>query len=130
MDCRKRLSRAQKAVGSDGNKEINTQEHVKDKDGIGETEKTKGTEVEEAVAVEGDKKDEGDEEDDPEDLEKTIKLISRLRNRLAEFFPVHGPELEPTMLFHDDLSQHNILISEDGALTAVVDWECVSTLPL
>ena len=32
---------------------------------------------------------------------------------------------------HDDLSQQNILVDKDnGKLTAVVDWECVSALPL
>jgi len=34
------------------------------------------------------------------------------------------------MIFHNDLSLQNVPVSEDGALTAVVDWECVSAMPL
>lgn len=34
------------------------------------------------------------------------------------------------MLFHDDLNQHNILVDDRGVLTGVVDWECLSALPL
>ncbi|KFA77556.1 hypothetical protein S40288_05753 [Stachybotrys chartarum IBT 40288] len=39
-------------------------------------------------------------------------------------------EPEPSMLYHDDLNRHNILINEDGTLSAVVDWECIPFLPL
>ncbi|KAK9238086.1 hypothetical protein V1525DRAFT_123829 [Lipomyces kononenkoae] len=34
------------------------------------------------------------------------------------------------MIYHDDMSRYNILVNQDGVLTAVVDWECVSALPL
>jgi hypothetical protein len=38
---------------------------------------------------------------------------------------------EAFALMHDDLSNHNIIVdTETGRLTGVVDWECVSTLPL
>ena len=34
------------------------------------------------------------------------------------------------MLFHDDLDMDDILVDDNGILTGVVDWECVSALPL
>jgi Phosphotransferase enzyme family len=34
------------------------------------------------------------------------------------------------MNFHDDLNRHNILIDDQGSISAVVDWECISALPL
>jgi hypothetical protein len=34
------------------------------------------------------------------------------------------------MLFHDNLSKHNIVVDDSGALTRVLDRECVSVLPL
>ncbi|KAK9235074.1 phosphotransferase enzyme family-domain-containing protein [Lipomyces kononenkoae] len=70
------------------------------------------------------------EEDDPEELKNIIYIISTLRSRLDEFFPTKDLEPEPSMIYHDDMSRHNILVNEDGILTAVVDWECVSALPL
>ncbi|KAL0943135.1 uncharacterized protein CTRU02_201021 [Colletotrichum truncatum] len=77
-------------------------------------------------------KDEDDEEEDLEDLENSLLIIAKLRNQLDNFFPKAQPDSspEPSMIFHDDLSRHNILIDENGLLSAVVDWECVSTLPL
>ena len=57
-------------------------------------------------------------------------IISKLRSRLDEFFPINVKGSEPTTIFHDDLSRHNILVDEKGVLTGVVDWECVSALPL
>jgi hypothetical protein len=67
---------------------------------------------------------------DLEELEETMFIISRLRSRLDEFFPINDQGPEPTMLFHDDLSRHNILVDGKGVLTGVVNWECVSFLPL
>ena len=70
------------------------------------------------------------EEDNVEDAKEPLQLIRRLKNHPSEFFPVDSENAEPSMLFHDDLSKHNILINDEGALTGVVDWECVSALPL
>lgn len=68
------------------------------------------------------------DEDDREDAESTLRIIKGLRNYLPEVFPAKG--IERTMFCHDDLSQHNILVDKDGRLTAIVDWECISALPL
>jgi hypothetical protein len=34
------------------------------------------------------------------------------------------------VLWHDDLSLGNILVDDDGKVTALIDWECVSCKPL
>lgn len=70
-----------------------------------------------------------DEEDEVDDAERTLVVIDRLTPFVDKVFPDCGPEGEPSMIFHDDLSRHNILI-EDKKLSGVLDWECVSALPL
>ena len=49
---------------------------------------------------------------------------------MNEFFCDCDQDLELSMLFHDDLSQQNILVDDNGILAGVVDSECVSALPL
>ncbi|KAH8601103.1 kinase-like domain-containing protein [Bisporella sp. PMI_857] len=63
-------------------------------------------------------------EGDLEEIEKTMIIISKLRNRIKDFFPVKDQRAEATMIFHDDLSHHNILVDKKGVLMGVVDWEC------
>ena len=69
-------------------------------------------------------------EDDVEDWERTKQIVKKLKARLGDGFPSTTNVPEHSILFHDDLSRHNILVDEDGQLTGVVDWECVSALPL
>jgi hypothetical protein len=73
-------------------------------------------------------KDEGD----LEDHQHTMDIISRLRRHMDDYFPPIDPGSEPerTMILHDDLSRQNTLVDDHGNLTAVVDWECISALPL
>ena len=80
----------------------------------------------------GKDRDQNEDEDELEDLENTMDIISRLRRHLDDFFPPPGPDLEPerTMILHDDLSRQNTLVDDHGNLTAVVDWECISAVPL
>ena len=72
-----------------------------------------------------------DDEDEAEVAEKTLPLVERLRKHLPTFFPIRTEEeeAETTILYHDDISERNILVDEDGNLQAVIDWECVSALP-
>ncbi|KAJ9661751.1 hypothetical protein H2201_006422 [Coniosporium apollinis] len=65
-----------------------------------------------------------------EDAENARDLAQRLFALPPQAFPPQSISPEPTILFHDDLSERNVLVSEEGRLTAVVDWECVSALPL
>lgn len=71
-----------------------------------------------------------DEDEDPEELENALIIITKLRKHLDDFFPTGPLEPEPSMIFHDDMNRHNILIDMEGALAAVIDWECISALPL
>jgi hypothetical protein len=68
------------------------------------------------------------DEDDIEDASLCLSVVQKLLKLLPQVFP--PAQREPTFLFHDDLSMHNVLVDEHGALTAVLDWECVSMLPL
>jgi aminoglycoside phosphotransferase (APT) family kinase protein len=71
-----------------------------------------------------------DNEDIIEDAEIAHSLATRLLALLPTIFPPDEPP-GPTTLFHDDLHENNILVDPDtGAITAILDWECVSFLPL
>lgn len=69
------------------------------------------------------------DEDDIDVAQQVAILEQRLASLLPSIFEVNH-EVEETALFHDDLSQQNIMVDEDGNLTAIIDWECVSALPL
>ncbi|KAL8376333.1 hypothetical protein RB595_007428 [Gaeumannomyces hyphopodioides] len=70
------------------------------------------------------------DDDEVEDAQRTLDIITRLKSSVSDFFPYCGQDSEFSVLLHDDLSQHNILVDEGGSLTGVVDWEFVSALPL
>jgi thiamine kinase-like enzyme len=70
------------------------------------------------------------DEDEIEDAEAALDLAKRLFEILPTIFLPNVNAGEPTMLFHDDLSMQNIMVDDDGQLTAVIDWECVSAMPL
>ncbi|XXH01901.1 hypothetical protein Hte_008263 [Hypoxylon texense] len=74
-----------------------------------------------------------EDEDDKEDAVRDLQVTRQLEDILPVLFPSSddpGHADERTVLWHDDLSLHNILVDFDGKITAVVDWECVSTCPL
>ncbi|CAJ2512458.1 Uu.00g054730.m01.CDS01 [Anthostomella pinea] len=82
--------------------------------------------------------------------QKKLELLDRLEVLVARFFPapqdnsdqdmvdmdVEGREGQneerhvPTVLWHDNLSADNLLVDENGMLFGVIDWQCVSCLPL
>ncbi|KAK4246190.1 phosphotransferase enzyme family-domain-containing protein [Corynascus novoguineensis] len=132
MDCRKRLSRFQNknspTLGQADGSTIPEDERENEPEEGEDENKTEGEEEDEKD--EGDGDDEDEDEDDLEELEHIMDIISRLRRHLDDFFPPPGSEPERTMILHDDLSRQNILVNDDGNLTAVVDWECISALPL
>jgi hypothetical protein len=71
-----------------------------------------------------------DGEMEVEDATRTLRIIDKLKPLISLLFPTNDSNPEPSMMFHDDLNKHNILVSEGGELAGVIDWECVSTLPL
>ncbi|KAM0818194.1 hypothetical protein AB5N19_04003 [Seiridium cardinale] len=76
------------------------------------------------------------------------EIIHNYENRLARYFGDWEPlrpevtkqiqmdvnldsEAEPTMLWHDNISADNLLVDpETGRLTGILDWDCVSCLPV
>lgn len=71
-----------------------------------------------------------EDEDDREDAEEILGAAQRLLSLLPKIFPDDQEDEVATALYHDDLSLHNILVDENGKITAIVDWECVSAMPL
>lgn len=72
-----------------------------------------------------------EDEDDLEDAQMFKDLANRLLSIFPEVFSQPPTDnIETTVLFHDDLSMQNILVDEKWKITGVIDWECVSVLPL
>jgi hypothetical protein len=67
---------------------------------------------------------------------RKFSLVAKgLEQQLVNFFPVKNSwssEMIPevTTLHHYDMSGYNVLADDDGALTALLDWDGVSTVPL
>ncbi|KAI0380006.1 kinase-like domain-containing protein [Hypomontagnella monticulosa] len=88
---------------------------------------------------------------------RMLELVNRLRDLEDRFFPTpefshnadqleegestdededegaingRGKQYEPTMLWHDDISLDNIFVDHNGILCGVIDWKCISCLPL
>jgi hypothetical protein len=70
------------------------------------------------------------DEDDIENAEEILPIAQSLLAYLPKVFPPDLNRPEPSALHHHDLHLDNILVDEQGELTAVIDWECVSALPL
>ncbi|KAF9881519.1 hypothetical protein CkaCkLH20_00665 [Colletotrichum karsti] len=73
---------------------------------------------------------EAEDEDDKEDAERTLPIAQKLLDLLPRIFPAIQHPPERTFLQHNDLSLQNILVDDNGNLTAILDWECVSAVPL
>lgn len=70
------------------------------------------------------------DEDEIEDAETALDLAKKLLGILPTIFLPNVTASEPSILFHNDMSMHNIMVDDIGRLTAVIDWECVSAVPL
>ncbi|KAK0639822.1 phosphotransferase enzyme family-domain-containing protein [Cercophora newfieldiana] len=71
-----------------------------------------------------------DDEDDIEDAENALSAAQKLLALVPSVFPSDLEEPEATALYHHDLHLNNILVDDHGKITAVLDWECVSAMPL
>ncbi|KAK9857922.1 hypothetical protein MYU51_020307 [Penicillium brevicompactum] len=65
-----------------------------------------------------------------DDATRTLEIVRKLQTLLPSVFPPAGNHPEPPIMVHDDLSSQNILVHDSGELTAILDWECVSALPV
>ncbi|KAI1955077.1 hypothetical protein LOZ58_006873 [Ophidiomyces ophidiicola] len=61
--------------------------------------------------------------------ESRLTIIKRLESLVWREFPDSTRIAEPTMIFHQGLSLHNILVDGDGTLVGVRNWDCASALP-
>lgn len=73
---------------------------------------------------------EEEDEDNREEAEDCLRVATKLTKLLPKIFPALQNPAEQTVLWHDDLSLQNILVDDDGKVTALIDWECVSCKPL
>lgn len=71
-----------------------------------------------------------EDEDEKEDAEEVLLVARKLLSLIPKVFPPILGESETTGLYHHDLHLNNILVNEEGQIAAVLDWECVSALPL
>ncbi|KAL6822220.1 phosphotransferase enzyme family domain-containing protein [Trichoderma camerunense] len=71
-----------------------------------------------------------EDEDDIEDAEDILPAAQTLLALLPKVFSPDLTRSESSALQHHDLNLNNILVNEQGEVTAVLDWECVSALPL
>jgi aminoglycoside phosphotransferase (APT) family kinase protein len=76
------------------------------------------------------KEEEDQDEDDREEPEDCLRVATKLAKLLPKIFPPLQNPAEQTVLWHDDLSLQNILVDDDGKVTALIDWECVSCMPV
>lgn len=70
------------------------------------------------------------DEDDVEDMKAAELLLKRLRMQLSSFFPSNADDREEFALHHQEISLHNLIVDSKGKLQALVDWSCVSVMPL
>lgn len=72
----------------------------------------------------------GEDKDEIQDAKDVLEVAKRLMTLLPKIFsPIVKPP-ERSVLMHHDLGLQNILLDEQGNISAVLDWECVSAMPL
>jgi hypothetical protein len=75
-------------------------------------------------------KEEAEDSEDEEDAEFALTVSHRLISLLPKIFPAIQCPPERSLIWHQDLSLSNILLNEQGEVTAIIHWECVSATPL
>ena len=72
---------------------------------------------------------ESEDEDEIAEAREMKRVADRLHALLPSVFLHEKWTTVRTALRHIDLSMQNILADDDGKITAIIDWECVSTVP-
>lgn len=73
--------------------------------------------------------DPDNDEEDREYIQSILRLARKLLALLPKIFPPIEHSAEPTFLWHDDLNLNNILLDDEGNITAVLDWEFLACQP-
>ena len=73
---------------------------------------------------------ETDDQDDRDYAEAALRVARKLLRVLHKILPSLVYPTERTVLWHDDLSLMNIMVDDNDKISAVIDWECVSTMPI
>lgn len=71
-----------------------------------------------------------DIKEDMEEMEFLQQMVKRLRKQLPLFFPSLTGDREEFALHHMAIHRHNLIVDMKGNVRAVLDWECVSAMPL
>lgn len=71
------------------------------------------------------------EDDEDEAVARAgLEASQHLKSILPKIFPPSQTyHAERTAICHDDLSHMNIMVNDQGHITGIIDWECVSAMP-
>ncbi|OQE46038.1 hypothetical protein PENCOP_c001G08627 [Penicillium coprophilum] len=62
-----------------------------------------------------------DAEDEAEGAKITLQTIENLESLLPLVFRADSHDLEPSMIFHDEISRHSLLLDDSGKLAGLLD---------
>lgn len=82
------------------------------------------------VKYSGDAVIDSDDEFYLDKAQTALKIIDGVRPLIGKILPSNTLEAEPSMLLHQYLSVHNILVDDSGALTGIIDWQCIAAVPV
>ncbi|KAK8012490.1 hypothetical protein PG991_009865 [Apiospora marii] len=71
------------------------------------------------------------EDDEDEEVARAgLEASQHLKTILPKIFPPSQTyDAERTAIYHHDLSEMNIMVDNQGHITGIIDWECVSAMP-
>ena len=84
---------------------------------------------EHTTALSSSRDDDSFDQTEREYAEGILRVARKLLRLLPKIFPAVVHPDERTVLWHDDLSLMNLMVDDTGRITAVIDWESVSTMP-
>ena len=63
-------------------------------------------------------------------MQTALKIIDGVRPLIDKILPANTLEAEPSMITDKYISAHNILVDDSGALTGIIDWQCITAVPV
>lgn len=67
-----------------------------------------------------------DDQDEQAVARQRLEVVDKLKWMLPRIFPSIQFPAERMVLWHEDLSLMNVLVDDNGKITAIIDWEFVS----